>query len=169
MEQILGYIERYGLSVFVIACCIIAVIGILKLCKVFDKITNKSVKKLIYYALNVVLAFGGSAIYFAIFKINFSGYLVFSAAQVGTTTTLYALYENFGLRKLVQIGLDCLAKKLKNDPDAKLSKTLKGFGLSEEAIANVRTTVITEAEKAKALSETSVEPVAPATNPEVKQ
>lgn len=158
MEQILEYITRYGLSVFVIASCIIALIGILKLCKVFDKITNKNVKKLIYYVLNIVLAFGGSAIYFAAFKISFSGYVVFAFAQVGATTTLYAIYENFGVRKLVQIALDAIAKWFKKNPEHKVTKALKSLGLTEEAIESVKAYANTELEKEKAkVQEASVE------------
>lgn len=168
MEQILEYITKYGLPVFVIASCIILIIGILKLCKVFNKISNKNVKKFVYYILNVVLAFVGAVIYFAAFKISFTGYVAFSFTQVGATTTLYAIYENFGVRKLVQMFLDWLGSKLKSDPDSKLSKTLKKLGLTEDAIANVKATVTAETEKAetekaKAL-ETPVE-----TTTEVKQ
>ena len=72
MEQILEFISQYGLPVFIIASCSILLIGILKLCKVFNKISNKNIKKLIYYILNVVLSFGGVAIYYAAFKIGFN-------------------------------------------------------------------------------------------------
>jgi len=137
MEEILSYIARYGLSVFVIASCIIALIGILKLCKVFSKIKNSNIRKLIYYILNVTLSFGGAAIYFAIFKLNFSNYLMFSCTQVGATTTLYAIYENFGIRKLFQIGLSQISTWLKKNPESKFSKAAKAFGLSEEKIKNI--------------------------------
>lgn len=168
MEQIFEYIKQYSLPVFIIASCIIALIGILKLCKVFDKISNKNIKKCIYYMLNVALAFSGAAIYFAAFKISFTDYVAFSFTQVGATTTLYAIYENFGVRKLVQMLLDWLSSKLKSDPDNALSKTLKKLGLTEDAIANVKATVTAEAEKAEAekasAPETPVE-----TTTEVKQ
>lgn len=158
MEQILEYITRYGLPVFVIASCIIALIGILKLCKVFDKITNKNIKKLIYYILNVAFAFGGATIYFAAFKISFSGYVVFAFTQVGATTTLYAIYENFGVRKLVQIALDAIASWFKKNPEHKVTKALKSLGLTEEAIESVKAYANTELEKEKAkVQEASVE------------
>lgn len=156
MEQILDYISHYGLAVFVIASCIIAFIGILKLCKVFSKIENKNIKKLIYYVLNVALAFAGSAIYFAIYKLNFNGYVMFACTQVGATTTLYAIYENFGVRKLVQILLAWIATWFKKNPEDKLVKALKGLGLTEEAIAKLQTAANAELEKNKA-QETSVE------------
>lgn len=150
MEQILEYITRYGLSVFVIASCIIALIGILKLCKVFSKIKNSNIKKLIYYILNVALAFGGSAIYFAAFKLSWGSYVMYSCTQVGATTTLYAIYENFGVRKLWQMLLTWVATWFKKNPESDLVKALKGLGLTETAITTIQAATNSELEKAKA-------------------
>lgn len=155
MEQILSYIGTYGLPVFIIATCIIAVIGILKLCKVFNKISNKNVKKFLYYLLDVVLAFAGSAIYFAIFKISFTDYVVFSITQVTATTTLYAIYENFGLRKLVQIASAAFIKWIATSKETKFKKLAKKLGLNNAAI--ILNAVVTEEQNAKT------------TNTEVKQ
>ena len=135
MEQILDFISQYGLPVFVIASCSILLIGILKLCKVFNKISNKNIKKLIYYILNVVLSFGGVAIYYAAFKIGFNSYLMFCLTQVSATTTLYAIYENFGVRKLVQIGLAWMASWSKKNPESKFTKAAKALGFDEEKIS----------------------------------
>lgn len=129
MEQIFEYIKENGLPVFIIATCIIAIVGVLKLCKVFDKISSKNVKKFIYYALDIVLSFGGSAIYFAIFKLDFSNYMIFSISQISSTTALYALYENFGLRKLVQMLIAWLSTHLKKEDAVKLSKIAEKMGL----------------------------------------
>lgn len=131
MEQILHYIQTYSLPVFIIATCIIMLIGILKLCKVFDKISSSNVKKFIYYLLDVVLAFGGVAIYFAIFKIDFSGYLMFSLTQIGATTTLYAIYENFGIRKLVQMLFAKIESWIEKNPKTQFSKWAKKLGLDK--------------------------------------
>ena len=129
MEQIFEYIKENGLPVFIIATCIIAIVGVLKLCKVFDKISSKNVKKFIYYALDIVLSFGGSAIYFAIFKLDFSNYMIFSISQISSTTALYALYENFGLRKLVQMLIAWLSTRIKKEDAVKLSKIAEKMGL----------------------------------------
>ena len=135
MEQILKFISQYGLPVFVIASCSIFLIGILKLCKVFNKISNKNIKKLIYYILNVVLSFVGVAIYYAAFKIGFNSYLMFCLTQISATTTLYAIYENFGVRKLVQIGLAWVASWSKKNPESKFTKAAKALGFDEEKIS----------------------------------
>ena len=135
MEQILEFISQYGLPVFVIASCSILLIGILKLCKVFNKINSKNIKKLIFYILNVVLSFGGAAIYYAAFKVGFDTYLMFCLTQVSATTTLYAIYENFGVRKLVQIGLAWVASWSKKNPESKFTKAAKALGFDEEKIS----------------------------------
>ena len=135
MEQILEFISQYGLPVFVIASCSILLIGILKLCKVFNKISNKNIKKLIYYISNVVLSFGGVAIYYAAFKIGFNSYLMFCLTQVSATTTLYAIYENFGVRKLVQIGLAWVTSWSKKNPESKFTKAAKALGFDDDKIS----------------------------------
>lgn len=122
MEKLLEYVQNYGVSILVIAVCIIAFIGILKLCKVFNKISNSNVKKFIYYAIDVVLAFAGSAIYFACFHKSFGGYVMYSVAELTVVTTLYAIYENCGIRKLVRMLLTLVASWLKSNPDKKVQK-----------------------------------------------
>ena len=147
MEQILAYITQYGPSVFVIASCIIFFIGILKVCKVFTKINNAQVKKFVYYILNVALAFGCAAIYFVSFKLNWSEYVFFSCAQVSATTTLYAIYENLGARKIVQIVLSKIAEWIKKNPERKTAKALKNLGLTEEMLNKLQAIAIEENNK----------------------
>lgn len=160
MDILMNYITKYGLPVFVIACCIIAVIGVLKLCKVFDKIKNAEVKKVIYYGLDVVLAFAGSAIYFAAFKIPFNAqYAIFSCSQVGATTALYAIYENIGIRKFVRYLIQLISGWIVKNPENELAKWAKKFGLEEAAQKIVALKVEEQqkalAEKAKAAQEQS--------------
>ncbi len=132
MEVLTNYISKYGISVFVIACCIIAFIGILKLFKVFDKIKNSEVKKVVYYILDVILAFGGSAIYFATFKIPFDAhYAIFSISQVGATTALYAVYENIGVRKFVRFIIGLIKGWIIKDPNKQLEKWADKVGIEE--------------------------------------
>lgn len=144
MELILNYILEYGPTAFLIGLIIITFIGILKLCKAFDWIKNKDVKKLVYYVFNIGLSFGVVALYFVIYKIDFSGYLAFSFSQVGSTTALYAIYENLGLRKLWQMALSWIASWFKKNPENKYVKALKGLGLSEEAVKRIQ--CLTESE-----------------------
>lgn len=141
-------VEAYGLSVLVIAVSIIAFIGILKLCKVFDKITNKDIKKFIYYAIDIVLAFAGSAIYFAAFKIEWSAFAAYSIAELTVVTTLYSIYEHFGVRKFVRWIIGLVAKWIKKNPDKQLSKWANKVGL-ESAIEKINVEIQQKEELAK--------------------
>ena len=149
MEQIIQYIESYGLPVFIIASCIIVLLGILKLCKAFSKVKNANVKKFIYYAIDIALSFGGAAIYFAAFKVDFSGYIAFSVAQISATTTLYAIYENLGARKLVQMFWKWFADVVQKDKHKQLLKFAKSVGL-DAAVEEIKEYSIKQAEKLEA-------------------
>lgn len=156
MERIISYIQDYGPSIIIIAICIIAFVGILKLCKVFDKIKSSQVKKVLYYVIDVVLAFGVSAIYFAIFHKSFSGtgYVMYSVSTLVMTTTLYAVYENFGLRTLVKMAINGISKWFEKNPEAKLTKWAKKFGLVE-SLNKIQALV--DEEKAKIVATAKIE------------
>ena len=132
---LLGYIESYGLPILVIAICIITLLGILKLCKVFNKINNKDVRKCIFLIIDLVLSFGFAALYFTLFDKAFSGYLVYGGAQFVVTVVLYAIYENWGVRKLVQIILAIIAKWFASDKAKKFKKLAVKLGLDQAVIA----------------------------------
>lgn len=140
MEQILLYISEYGLAVFIIATAIILTIGILKVCKVFDKIQNKDIKKIIYYSLDVVLSFGYVALYYVIFNLDWHTYWILCITQMGATTTLYTIYENFGLRKLLQMFLAWFAKATTKKNTKKFAQLVQDMGLSN-ALAELRTLI----------------------------
>lgn len=140
MDELLAFVETYGLPVFVIACIIIAVVGILKICKVFDKIQSDNLKKFIYYAIDIVLSFIGVALYFAIFKIKFDwGYVHIVLTQIGATTALYTLYENIGIRKLWQMFISWIKEKLTPTLDKTITSLTKKYELADivEKIAEV--------------------------------
>lgn len=102
VEQALSnFMEVYGLPILLMSVIIILLIGILKYFKVFDKITNKNVKKFIYYVLDIALSFCLVAIYYAIYDISFKTYLNYCYKTIVATSVMYAIYENFGLRKLL--------------------------------------------------------------------
>ena len=149
MEQIIQYVTQYGLPVFIIASCIIALIGILKLCKVFAKIQTRGVEKLVYYILDIILSFAGAAIYYAIFTLDWTTYVAFCGTQICATTTLYAIYENFGVRKLFEIFRTWLAKVFAQNKNNKFVKLVQDIGL-EDALAEIQKIINSAAlEKAK--------------------
>jgi hypothetical protein len=151
MDRLIALTLEYGLPILIIACAIIVVVGLLKLCKVFSKIQNKGVKKFLYYFIDIALSFAGTAIYFTITKTPFifSDYLAYSLAQITFTVALYAAYENFHIRGLVQIILGCIAGWFKKNPNNKIAKALKAMGLDEAAITRVQNNANAELERAK--------------------
>lgn len=155
MEHIFTFVEHYGLPAFVIAACTILILGILKLCKVFDKIQSKNVKKTIYLVIDIVLAFVGTAIYYAIFGISFNtAYLYASLMQIGATLSAYAIFEGTHLREGLLMILTWIKSWFKTHPDA-LDKALKKLGLTEEQVASLKTEASNLAETNKATQETT--------------
>ena len=151
MEKIIPIVLEYGLPVLVIACSIIFIIGILKLCKVFDKIQSKGLKKFLYYFLDIILAFVGIFIYFKIAGIEFvwGSYINYSLSQLTVTVALYAFYESVHIRTFVQFLIKCVATWLKKNPNSTIAKNLKKLGLDTAAIERVQKNVTAEAEIAK--------------------
>lgn len=114
-QQLLNFLNTYGFPILIISCIIILVIGTLKYFNAFAWIKNSDVKKFSYYFLDVILSFGFVAIYYAIFKLDFSTYVVYCLKTIPAVTTLYAIYENFGLRKfLAGIGNFIVSKVAKS-------------------------------------------------------
>lgn len=116
LEQAMAnFIITYGLPILFISIAVIFIIGVLKYFKVFDKIKSANVKKFVYYALDIVLSFGLVAIYFAVDKISFTTYLNYCFKTITAVTAIYAIYENFGLRKLLRylgtLFINFVAKK----------------------------------------------------------
>ena len=151
MEKIIPIVLEYGLPVLAIACSIIFIIGILKLCKVFDKIQSKGLKKFLYYFLDVILSFVGIFVYFKIAGIEFvwGSYINYSLSQLTVTVALYAFYESVHLRTFVQFLIKCFASWLKKNPNSTIGKNLKKLGLDTEAIERIQRNVNAEAEAAK--------------------
>lgn len=151
MDKLIALTLEYGLPILIIACAIIFVVGLLKICKVFSKIQNKGVKKFLYYFIDIALSFAGVAIYFVITKTPFivSDYLAYGLAQVTVTVALYAAYENFHIRGLVQILIGCVAGWFKKNPNNKFVKALKSMGLDEAAITRIQNNANAELERTK--------------------
>lgn len=134
MAEAVKYISKYGISLLVIACIIIACIGILKACKVFNKIPSANVKKVLYYALDIAFAFAFAAIYFALSKHGFAKYLAYTGAEICVVTTLYAVYENFGVRKLLEVVVALIQKALAKKKNVKLTKIVEQLGIENSLI-----------------------------------
>lgn len=148
MSEAVKYISKYGISLLVIALVIIAIIGILKKCKVFNKLPSKNIKKAVYYALDIALAFGLTALYFVLFKQGFSKYLTYTGAEICVVTALYAIYENFGVRKLVEITCTLIRKHFAKNKNSKLAKLVQQVGI-EKSLIEIQNLIVTAQQEHK--------------------
>ena len=153
LEQVIAFIEQRGLPAFVIAISTIAILGLFKLCKMFNKIQSKAIRKSVYLVIDIALAFAGTAIYYAIFKMNFDlGYVVYSLVQVSSTLSLYALFENMHIRELVNKLIHWVISWFKTNPNA-LKKTLKKLGVPEDTATKILSEADNAVKAAKAQAE----------------
>lgn len=126
IDKLAGLVSEYGLPVFLISIITIFLIGALKYFGVFKKIQNANVKKAIYYGLDIVLSFGITALYYVIFGLPFTNYIAFCLKAIPCVTVVYAIYENFGLRKFVHfIGTFVVSKVAKEQIEAEKNKVEK--------------------------------------------
>lgn len=153
-NEIILFTAQFGLPVIILSFIAIALLGILKLCRVFSKLQSKNIKKFIYYAIDIILGFGLAALYFVIFGKNFVDYLGFSCTLIGAITAVYALYENIGARNLWQKVLAAIATWFKSSKDSKFKKLALKMGL-DKALTELQTVVKEEADKAQAAQQTA--------------
>jgi hypothetical protein len=115
MEQmILQFIATYGWKLALIACSGILVLGVLKFFKIFDKI-EKEKRKYLYGGISAGISIIASAIYLvAVGLFSWTGFGVISGAIYGINQSIYAMYENLGvravLRKLGDLFIHFIAK-----------------------------------------------------------
>ena len=132
--SILDYINLYKIPASIIAVAVICFIGILKVIKLFEKLTNKDIKKGVYFLLSVGLSFAGAAIYYHISNFAWNTYWIYGICQAAITTVLYALYEDLGPRKLIQLLFTWVASWFKKSEKTVSLAYLSKLGLSEEFI-----------------------------------
>ena len=114
----------------------------------FNKIPSANVKKAIYYILDIGLSFAFTAIYFAIFKQGFSKYLAFTGAEICVVTALYAVYENFGVRKLIQVICAQIKAHLAKNKNSKLTKIVQQLGI-EKSLIEIQNLIVTAQQEHK--------------------
>lgn len=86
----------------ILTSAIIFLMGILKIV-VLGKITNKLVRKIVLAFTSLILVFPSTALYFVSDNINFDYYWYACAAVAVATILTYWLYENTGLRNLINL------------------------------------------------------------------
>lgn len=101
MSQFEDLILKHSWQVILLGFTVILIIGVLKYFKCFSKIKSSDIRKFIYVSLNIALSFGVGALY--CLHIGFSNYIALVIELVPVVLIEYALYENFGIRKLFQL------------------------------------------------------------------
>lgn len=139
MEAILEFVKAYGLPALIIGVIIIAIVGCLK--PLVAKVTNKDLRKFIFYAVDVGLSFATVAIYYVIFKINFGTYVADAIKQFVAVIVLYAFYEQVGLRKIWQMFTGWLSSVLFKDPEKKMLELMSKMKVPQDKIDEVKNIV----------------------------
>lgn len=105
--------QRFLIGGIIVISAIIAIEGILKIA-MFDKIKNKTVKKVLLAFTSIVLVFPVTAIYFWLEKIAFTYYFYGVAVLSVLTVLSYWAYENTAFRNLVGFVGKKILLKVKN-------------------------------------------------------
>lgn len=102
MDTLFDLAKEHGLSVVLIACMVIFLIGTLKFFGAFNKVA-KSNRKPIFLVLTYILSFAIASAYYAIFNIDFSSIVAYGLTVATVTSLLYVPYENLKLRDLLAL------------------------------------------------------------------
>lgn len=101
-EMVFEFFKQYGWQLTLIACSGILVLGILKFFNVFKKI-DESKQKYVYAGISSGFSIAAAAIYLvATHAFTWAGFGVAAIAVYTLNQTLYSMYENYGLRNLLQ-------------------------------------------------------------------
>ncbi len=114
MQVVFNYILNNYEQIFIVGAimvsAIIVLIGLMKPV-FFNKIKNKSVRKVLLAFTSVAMSFGSTAIYYLIEKYSFEYYWVSACATAVSSIVVYWFYENTCLRNLIEkIGTLALRK-----------------------------------------------------------
>lgn len=102
MEQFIAFLESYGWQLTLIAIAGVMILGILKYCKVFDKL-EEDIRHFLYLLISVGLSIVGAVIYLAcIHQLNAEFIFSFAAAIFAINQVAYTIYDTTPLRSLLK-------------------------------------------------------------------
>lgn len=175
MDAIKGFLLTYGWQMSLVALVGIVLVGLLKICKVFNcikcyskdedgnKVLNenltKNVKKFMYYLLNWIFSIASCTLYMLyIIKVEFNWqeWVTLCGAVIGYSTMIYAVYENFGIRAIWQAFLNAIKKMFVKIFTAISTGTLSKEKVEELASGLTSETLSQLAKKAAAAEGTSL-------------
>lgn len=101
MENFIEFIKAYGWQLTLIAVAGIIILGILKYCKVFDKLEEKT-RHFLYLLISVGLSIVGAVIYLAcVHQLDASFVFTFATAVFAVNQAAYTIYDTTPLRDLL--------------------------------------------------------------------
>lgn len=102
LQLIIANWQRVLTGGVILTCAIIFLMGVLKKA-VLGKIGNKLLRKVVLAFSSVILVFPATALYFVADGINFDYYWYGCAGAAVATILTYWLYENTGLRNVIDL------------------------------------------------------------------
>ena len=113
-DMLLSFFLEHGWKLTLIALSGIPFLGILKRAHVFDKIQSKNARKALFEGISSVFAILMSLIYlFAVKRFNCEAFAILAGGILIVNQAAYSIYENFGLRGLINKGIDFLWRVIK--------------------------------------------------------
>lgn len=107
MEELINIFQTYGLAIGLIALAGVAVLGILKYCKVFDKVATDTTRHLIYIICSAGLTLIGIAIYLLCTHAwNWTFYFMLAPIVWALNQTFYNIFKATKLNDLIVKILD---------------------------------------------------------------
>lgn len=116
MEVMLwNFFLEHGWKLTLIALSGIPFLGILKRAHLFDKIQSKNTRKALFELISSAFSIIVSAIYLlAVNSFNCGKFLIMAGGILMLNQTAYAIYENFGIRGLLNKGMEVVMNFVKN-------------------------------------------------------
>lgn len=125
LTAVVSFVKSYGWQLALVALAGIIFVGILKYFNVFEKV-DKSKRKYIYFPMSSVVSLGGCIAYLFFVRseqthaMTVIDWVCFCIAVVMYTVAVYALYENLGIRSLIQAFFNAIGKNM-----TKISELIK--------------------------------------------
>lgn len=154
MEHLMYLLKGYSLPVLLIASVVIFLVGCLKATKLFNRL-SKQVKTVILFAIDIVLSAVGVLIYLAYTKtpITMANLTAMTPIEVACVLSMYSLYENVGIKKLIASILNLTITALKDSvaktKDAKQRKQQESLLIMAQAVASLINAGVEPAQEAK--------------------
>lgn len=110
MDELITFFATYGLAITIIAVIGIAILGVLKYCKVFEKFEEKK-RHFFYLGISVGLSLIASIIYLLIIKqFQWDNFIVIAGAIYALNQTFYNIFKTTSLNALGTMILDFIKK-----------------------------------------------------------